>query len=47
MQCGGILDWILEEKEDMSGETSEIQTKSREYCTTVNFLFLTEVPWFW
>ena len=45
MQCD-ILDWILEQTENLTRETSEIQVKPVVYLITlsnVNFLILTNV----
>lgn len=43
MQCG-ILDWILEQKKDISRETGEILIKYLvSACIDVNFLFLINV----
>jgi hypothetical protein len=44
MQCS-IMVWLLEEKKDVSGKTSEIQIKYSSYlkCTNVIFLILTTI----
>lgn len=39
MQCG-ILDWIMENKNDISGKTNAIQMKSRvDFLTNVSWLY--------
>lgn len=47
MQCG-TLNWIMGQKNDISGKTSDTQIKRGVeliVCTNVGFLALTNVQW--